>query len=448
MRVADYLRLSGRDIRRQPVRSLLTVVALAISTAIVVALGSLSLGARDAIVTSLSPDNSLTTIMVTSNKTGSGGLFGNVQEAGPQNAKLDDASVLALSQIPGVEFASPRAFVWEFNTFALDGNPKPFVAQTQAIGVENDRTMPLLAGRGFTAGSTAHEVVLGAAYARELGFESNPQELIGKTITVTTQKGYRGEGADIPGPRATAAQNDAYAEQTTQIKATVVGVTQPGSNQSNMFIPLEWGRQIRTSQWWESLTKLKKTDQFAETGYTSVIVRAATTEAVPTVTAAIDALGFGQVSTLAMVQRLMTFSTVMWVILGSVALVALLAASLGIVNTMLMMVSEQRYVIGVWRAVGARKGQIALQFLLQAALLGLFGGAIGAAAGYGISALVNQQIVSLLQSQNLAVITIPAAPWWLLAGSVGLTVLFAILAGLYPAASAARQDPSKSLAAN
>lgn len=447
MRAADYLRLASRDIRRQPVRSFLTVTALAISTAILVTLGSLSLGAREAIVTALSPDNSLTTIMVTSNKTGSGGLFGNVQVAGPQNARLDDTSVQNLAHIPGVEFASPRAYVWEFNTFTVAGHDKPFVAQTQAVGPENDRTMPLAAGRGFAAGSAAHEVVLGAAYARELGHESNPAELVGKTVTVTTQKGYRGDGAAIPGPLATAAANDAFAEQTTQLQATVVGVTQPGSNQSNVFIPLEWGRQVRTSQWWEGVNRLKKTDQFAETGYTSVIVRAASTEAVAGVTAAIDALGFGQVSTLAMVQKLMTFSTIMWVILGSVALVALLAASLGIVNTMLMMVSEQRYVIGVWRAVGARKSQIALQFLLQAALLGLFGGAIGAAAGFGVSTLVNQQIASLLQSQNLAVISIPAAPWWLLAGSVALTVLFAVLAGLYPAGAAARQDPSKSLAA-
>lgn len=448
MRTLDYLRISGRDLRRQPVRAFLTVTALAISSAILVTLGSLSLGARDAIITSLSPDSSLTTIMVTSNKTGTSGLFGNVQEAGATNAKLTDDSVKQLIQIPGVEFASPRAHVWEFDTFKIDGQSKQFVAQTEAIGHETERTMPLLAGRAFEPLSTAHEVVLGAAYARELGYEQNPQELIGKTITVTTHKAYRGDGAQIPGPTATQAQNDAFNDGTTAIAATIVGVTSQGSNQSSLFIPLEWGRQVRTAQYWEGINKFKKIDQFAETGYTSVIVRAINTEAVAGITKAVDALGFGQVSTLAMVERLMTVSTVMWVILGSVALVALIAASLGIVNTMLMMVSEQRYVIGVWRAVGARRGQIAMQFLLQAITLGLWGGVFGAAIGYGISVFVGQKITELLQAQNLAIIQIPAAPWWLLAGSVLLTVLFAVLAGLYPAARAARQDPSKSLAAS
>lgn len=448
MRALDYLRISGRDLRRQPVRAFLTVTALAISTAILVTLGSLSLGARDAIITSLSPDSSLTTIMVTSNKTGASGLFGNVQEAGANNAKLTDDSVKQLSNIPGVEFASPRAHVWEFDTFKVDGGSKQFVAQTEAIGHETDRTMPLIAGRSFEPLSTAHEVVLGAAYARELGYEQNPGALVGKTITITTHKSYRGDGAQIPGPMATQAQNDAFNDGTTTIAATIVGVTATGSNQSNVFIPLEWGRQVRTAQYWEGLNKLKKVDQFAETGYTSVIVRAANTEAVGAITKAVDALGFGQVSTLAMVERLMTVSTVMWVILGSVALVALIAASLGIVNTMLMMVSEQRYVIGVWRAVGARRGQIAMQFLLQAITLGLWGGVVGAAIGYGISVFVGRLVAELLQAQNLGVVTIPAAPWWLLAGSIILTILFAVLAGLYPAFRAGRQDPAKALAAS
>jgi putative ABC transport system permease protein len=448
MRALDYLRISGRDIRRQPVRAFLTVTALAISSAILVTLGSLSLGARDAVIASLSPDSSLTTIMVTSNKIGTSGLFGNVQEAGANNAKLDDTSVKQLSQIPGVEFASPRAHVWEFNTFQVDGRDKQFVAQAEAIGHETERTMPLAAGRSFEPLSTTHEVVLGAAYARELGFEQNPSALVGKTVTVTTHKAYRGDGARVPGPLASQAERDAFNEGATKLTAVIVGVTATGSNQSNLFIPLEWARQVRTAQYWEGVNKLKKVDQFAETGYSSVVVRPTGTEAVAGITQAIDALGFGQVSTLAMVERLMTVSTVMWVILGSVALVALIAASLGIVNTMLMMVSEQRYVIGVWRAVGARRGQIALQFLLQAMTLGAWGGVFGAAIGYAISVFVGQRVAELLQAQNLAVITIPAAPWWLLAGSVLLTVLFAVLAGLYPAVRAARQDPSKALTAS
>lgn len=440
MRVVDYLRLSWREVRRQPVRSTLTLIALAVSTAVLVTLGGLSLGAQQAVISAMSPDNSLTTILVTSNKTGTNGLFGNVQTAGGENTLLNDDSVAKLRAVPNVQFVSPRAHIWEFNTFIIEGNTKQFVAQTEVVPGETAQTMPLLAGQHV---ATGNEVVLGAAYAREIG--ANPASLLGKKITITTQKGYRGEGANIPNANATLAAQEAFNQQTTELTANVVGVTTDGSNQSSVFIPLDWGKQVRTAQYWEAPGKLKKVDQFAETGYTSMVVRAASTEAVPGVATAIENLGYGQISTLAVVQKLMSISTIMWVVLGAVALVSLLAASLGIVNTMLMMVSEQRYVIGVWRACGARRSHIAMQFLLQAGLLGLGGGLIGAAVGYAANEFVGQRIAELLQAQNLAVIHIPAAPWWLLAGAVGLTVVFAVLAGLYPAARAARQDPSTAL---
>lgn len=443
MRIADYFRVASKDIRRQPVRASLTVAALSISTAIVVTLGSLTLGAQQAIVAALSPDNSLTTIAVTSNKTGGSGLFGNVQVASDQSSKLDDTSVQKLVNIPHVRSASPRSYVWEFNTFSVDGSSKQLVAQTQAVGSESVQTLPLAAGHLFAPVSDSHEVILGAAYAKTLGLI--PANLIGKTVNIVTQKGYRGEGAQIPGPLASKDTNENFAQSVTNIQATIVGVTTEGSNQSGLFIPYEWARQVRTTQYWEGVVSLKKVDQLADEGYTSIIVQTDATSSVPAVSTAIDNLGLGQVSTQAMVQKLMSFAAVMWLILGAVAIVALIAASLGIVNTMLMMVSEQKFAISVWRASGARKTQVGMMFLLQAIILGILGGLTGAAIGYFASQLASSKIAELLRAQSVAVTQIAPSPWWLLAGSVGVTVIFAILAGLYPALAAARQDPAKGL---
>lgn len=444
MRSLDYLKLTGRDIRRQPLRSALTVTALAISAAIVVTLGNLTLGARQAVISALSPDNSLTTVTVTSDKSSTGGLLGNVQVANQQTTKLDDATVSQLAGLPHVQTASPRAFVWEFNTFGLSGSPTQFVAQTQATGAETGNTLPLAAGREFDATSTAHEVIVGAAYANQLGVSA--QSLIGKQVTIVTQKGYRGDGAAIPSATASQAVNDTFAKTTTQLQATIVGVTTTGSNQSSLFIPLGWAHGVRTAQYWQTATTLKKDDQLADSGYTSIVLRTDGAASVPGVAAAVDRLGYGEVSALAVVQKLMAASAIMWVILGAIAVVALIAASLGIVNTMLMAVSEQRTVIAIWRACGATKKQIGRQFILQAALLGLFGGAVGAGIGFGVSQLINQQIAALLAAQQVTVITLPAAPLWLLAGATGVTVLFGVLAGAYPAWRAARQDPATALA--
>lgn len=204
---------------------------------------------------------------------------------------------------------------------------------------------------------------------------------------------------------------------------------------------MEWARKIRTAQ----TSQTEKTDYLAQDGYSSIVVSTVSPAAVKTVSTAIDGLGYGQVSTQALIEKLTQFSTIMWFILGAVAVVALLAASLGIVNTMLMTVSEQRFVIGVWRACGARRGMIAGMFLTQAALLGVMGGMLGAATGWYASSLINQRIAQILQTQGLPVVDIAAAPVWLCVGGVVLATAFAVIAGLYPAWRAARQDPSKIL---
>lgn len=460
------MRVSSRDLRRQPVRSGLTLAALSISTVILVTLAALSLSARQAIITELSPNNSLTTITVTANRTASAvSLFGSVQEANQHTTTLDDTAVQKLTSTPHVQFAVPRAYVWEFNTFTIAGSSTQFVAKAEGVGTESADSLPVAAGQRFSEHTTDHDVILGAGYANQLGYAHNPQALIGKTVTITTQKGYRGIGAAIPGPTADQAINDQFNQTTTTLQARIVGITTTGSNQSTMFIPMDWARQVRDANYWmydatkasmisnparasyDELGNLKTVDQLARDGYSSIIVQADQVANVPSVAQHIDQLGYGEVSTQAVVKQFETFATIMWVILGAVALVALVAASLGIVNTMLMTVSEQRYVIGVWRACGARKGQIARQFLLQALALGFLGGVFGTAAATVISYYVNRYIVTLLTAHSLTVVSLHLPPIWLLGGGVVLTMLFSVVAGLYPAVVAARQDPSKALTA-
>lgn len=461
VRLTDYVGVALKDLRRQRVRSTLTIIALVISTAIVVTMAAISIGGRKAIVNQLSPDNSLTTIVVTPNQNaGTLSLFGNIQKFNPGANKLDDGVVARLAKLPGVQSAVPEAYIWEFASFSLAGSSQQFVAQ--ANGVPDGSAVPLSAGSSFAANDNRHVVMLGLAYARQLGWGKNPAALIGKTLQIVTQKGYRGAGASIPGPTATAAQTDQFNQTTTTLTATIVGVTATGSDQNGLFIPLNWARAVRTIQYWvydagkaagvhsfnpapEQIGDLKTTDQIAADGYSTILVKAATTSDVKTVAAAINQLGYGEVSTLSEVQRLQQFSTTMWVILGSVAIIAVVAAALGVVNTMLMAVSEQRYAIGVWRACGARRGFIARQFLLEAGLLGLIGGLLGAGVGIGVTDFVNRRLATLLKSQGLNVTTVAQLPLWLLGATIGLTTIFGIIAGLYPAWQAARQDPSKAL---
>lgn len=110
-----------------------------------------------------------------------------------------------------------------------------------------------------------------------------------------------------------------------------------------------------------------------------------------------------------------------------------------------MAVSEQRYVIGVWRACGARKSTIVKLFLIESGLLGFFGGVVGVGIGAYVSSFVNGYVNSLLQSQGLALTNIAIVPPWLMGGTILLTTIFGVLAGIYPAYRAAREDPAKAL---
>lgn len=145
MRASDYISLALKDIRRQPVRTFLTVSALTISTIILVTLLAISFSIRQTIIQQLGLNNSLESIIVTPNQNvGLSILGGNVQLASDKTGKLDDAAVKDLSAIPHVVSADPVVSVWEFKNFRIEGSDKQFVAQANGITTTNPDVVRLV----------------------------------------------------------------------------------------------------------------------------------------------------------------------------------------------------------------------------------------------------------------------------------------------------------------
>ncbi len=439
MRAADYARIAAGDLRRQPLRSSLTIIALVISTVILVIMIALSIGGRQAVTKQYGGGNELSTIAVTANQSGSGlSVFGTVQTVTADDKILTDKTAQELAKIPHVTGAVARAHIWEFRDFTIAGSDRQFVAQTE--GVPSNDQIPLKAGRHFTSNDETNVVILGIGYARDLGMDDNPQQLVGKTVRITTQPGYRGVDAAIPPAGAPKSQTDAFSKTATTLTATIVGVSDTGSDQNNLLVPMGWAHQIRTARDTNS-----SVDQLTKEGYTSINVTVDDSANVENVSKAISDRGFGQFSAKAQVEKINQLTTILWFILGTVALIAALAAALGITNTMLMAVAEQRYVIGIWRAVGAKRSTIVRLFLLQSSLLGLVGGLVGAGVAYAASYWINLYASSLLRAEGLAIANIADVSVWLIVAATIFTTLFGMLAGLYPAYKAARQDPSDAL---
>jgi ABC-type antimicrobial peptide transport system permease subunit len=441
MRITDYLRSAQASINRQPGRAVLTVTALSLSALIVMSLTAVSLGIHDAARQTLAPDSSMSTVVVTpTHAAASAGLFGGAQEVSQGSDKLTTDMLTDFTKLPHVVSAVPLAEVWEFKTFQLSGGSGTFVAQAAGAPADLARTRPLSAG-AYYADEAKNQVVLGYGYARELG--ARPDQLIGKQIDITTQNGYIGTGADILLPTASAKQAEDYANRGTILHATVVGVLKPGLDESRMYLPLQWARQIRTLRSYQTdqgrLTE-KRVDQIDRDGYSSILVQADSPQNIQPIINKAREEGVGALSAVDELKKLEQFATVIWIGLGAIALVTLLVGALGIVNTMLSAVAEQRYTIGIWRAHGASRGLISRLYLLQALLLGLFGGVIGALGSWGVVMFTDKALDIALQAQHLPVTTVTVFPLWLALAGVGVTMLFAMLAGAYPARRAARQE--------
>jgi putative ABC transport system permease protein len=126
------------------------------------------------------------------------------------------------------------------------------------------------------------------------------------------------------------------------------------------------------------------------------------------------------------------------VLVLSIALISLVVGGLGIMNIMLVSVTERTREIGIRKAIGARRTDILLQFLVEAFMVTLIGGMIGVAGGWGATQIA--EALNIGGSDTHYTVT----PQWVLVG-LAVSAVTGIIAGVYPAWSASRLDPIEAL---
>ena len=126
------------------------------------------------------------------------------------------------------------------------------------------------------------------------------------------------------------------------------------------------------------------------------------------------------------------------IVLGAIASISLLVGSIGIMNIMLVSVTERTREIGIRKAVGAKRRDILLQFLVEAAMLSFTGGGIGIIGGWLLSVLISQidlggTTLQAVVSLNIVIL------------AVSVSVFIGLVSGIYPAMRAARLNPIDAL---
>jgi putative ABC transport system permease protein len=143
-----------------------------------------------------------------------------------------------------------------------------------------------------------------------------------------------------------------------------------------------------------------------------------------------DPNNFDIISQSQLVEMYDNLTRVTWIVMIGISAIALVVGGVGIMNIMLVSVTERTREIGVRKAVGARSRDVAVQFLVEAAVLSSLGGLLGLLAALGIGAVIER------------VSPLPASlePWSILL-ALGVSMAVGVFFGLFPASKAAKLDP-------
>src|SRR5580765_3898007 len=396
------LRIALRALARNKLRAFLTMLGIIIGVGAVIAMVAIGEGAKSTIRAQIAALGTNVLIVLPGSNV-QGGVragFGNV------NTLLDSDGKAMARELPSVAFVSP---VLRRQDQVVAGNLNwGTLAQGVAPEFQQIRDWQVAEGRFLHEGdmdSAAKVAVIGQTVARQLFGNDDPLDAVirirnipFRVVGILGAKGQTGQGTDqddtIMIPYTTMQKRLMRITWVQSIVVKAVSAERVEEAQEQIILLLRQRHRIGP----------EREDDFNVRNL-SDIAEAATTTA-----------------------------RVMAVLLGSVASISLLVGGIGIMNIMLLSVTERTREIGIRMAVGARSRDIMLQFLVEAVVIAATGGLIGILLGVGSSEVIKQwaQWPTLIDPAIIAIA-------FLFSGAVG------VFFGFYPAKKAASLDPIDAL---
>jgi ABC-type lipoprotein release transport system permease subunit len=481
MTFRDRVVVSAGNLRRLKLRTALTIAGILIAIAAFVSMLSFGAGNQAYVAKQFNELGLFSTIHVFP-KTGA-------DTAGAR--KLDGAAMEQFSAIPGVNL------VYAYDAFAVKVRCGDSVvsAKAQALPPAATKTKlfsHLLAGRGFEQ-EDSRSLIITDVMMRKLGIAS-ADSAIGRPIVVSVKVSTldsalahlvedRGESLIDRARkiRLDSLRNQAYRSRVlhTELNAAlrrfangfitaqevisdtlaICGVrsSEPMGNVrvDPVIMPIATAKRFRSggfsanpADFLSSLAGgsfLPETEDASAKTFTQVTVDFDPKVPYTTIRDSIEARGFKTFSFAAEFEEIQRVFLYFDLALGLIGLIALSTASLGIVNTMVMSITERRKEIGILKSLGADDSDIRALFLVESGIIGLLGTVGGICFGWMIARVASAVAQAYMKSKGVGAIDLFALPPWLILIALATGVAVSVLAGFYPAARASRVDPVEAL---
>ena len=403
MSILESVRMAWQGVLTNRLRSLLTMLGITIGVAAVIVLVAVGNGSAVAVQNQIEGlGTNLVTIMPGGFGFGRGS--GGRQSSFTQLTLKDVAALRDRNAAPDIKTVTP---VVEANSVTLSYgsvtySPGQFVGTTP--GFEEARKYPVQAGT-FITSQDQHDhnrvVVLGTTVVLNLFGNANP---LGQTIKVNGI-GFTVEGVlTSKGTNGIQDQDDIVIAPLSTTQELLTGVTS-GLNQ--ILIEAASSKQVNA----------------AESEATSILTPNHTSNGSAT---------FRVLNQSSLLSTSTASNHVFTVLLAAVAAISLLVGGIGVMNIMLVTVTERTREIGIRKAIGARRSDVLAQFLTESVLLSVFGGVLGVAAGLVGSRFKIVGVQPVVESYSVFL-------------ALGVGVAVGLFFGIYPANRAASLRPIEAL---
>jgi len=407
MNIGASVQIALRALRVNKMRSALTMLGIIIGVSAVIAMMAVGAGARERIAAQIRSIGS-NVIIVLSGSTTSGGI--RVGSGSVLTLTEDDATAIA-REVPAVEAAGPTMRGTGQVVFGNQNWSTVIQGATPEYLVV--REWPVVSGRDIMpqdVDGAAKVVLLGQTVAANLFGDSDPvgeiiriKKVPFTVVGILAAKGQSAFGQD---------QDDIMVIPLSTAKRKVLGVSQANPRSVGAILIRAWAPEVIPEAVEQMTVLLRQRHRLQPWQEDDFTVR--------------------NLSEVFAAQE--ESARTMSLLLGAIASVSLLVGGIGIMNIMLVSVTERTREIGIRMAVGARERDILTQFLIEAVTLALIGGIVGIALGVGGSSLLSF-------FAEWETVIAPAA--------IGLAFVFSsavgVFFGYYPARKAASLDPIEAL---